>query len=499
MSATSAGWRFEYEGLGSLPPLAWIARIRDGVVRVQCGRSVRCEGAGFFEGTWAGPGDLACAASATTVFGSGIVLDGSDLVVVPPAHTLDPIYHATEPDATLVVANTFVGLLAATGRELDEVTPYPLLFGSINRGITHGKFDIPTTDAPVTVNFYENLRVAGDGKTTIRPKPREKPFTSFADYRDRLIERSRSCFANAVGYEPAVALSSGYDSTAAAAVVARAGCRRAFTFRTGWAWAGYSGDTDSGERAAAALGLSVQFFDRHAYMELDDTPDAEFLASGMTGEDVIYRSMESALPRSVLVSGFWGGAAWRGKDRANISRADLSGASMGEFRLRVDMIHLPLPYIGGIQQPSMTALRDLPDTLAYSVGGVYDEPIARRLAEEAGVPRQDFGIQKRATSQRISKYGLDALSPSARASFEEFAGDAALSSLPRKAEIKRRHRIAIKLANALHVPRLVDGLVERRWRVVHLEPTLGSLLLRWAVARLRPRYAAAAKSDGVSD
>jgi hypothetical protein len=474
-----------------LPPLAWLARIRDLVVRVSCGRSVRLDDNGFFEGTWSGQSGLAAAARASTVFGSGILVDGRELVVVPPSHTLEPVYLATEPDGTLVVSNSFVGLLSATRRELDPGALYPPLFGTSNRGLSHAVQRIPTTTDPVTLNYFENVRVNVDGSTTLRPKPREEPFLGFADYRRRLVEHMRSVFENAPDNVPAVAMSAGYDSTAAAAVAAQAGCRKALTFRSGWAWAGYQGDADSCDVAAAALGLSVEHFDRLAYQQIPDAPEAEFLATGMTGEDVVYRSMEQALQSTLLVTGFWGGAAWRGRGRPNLSRIDLSGASLGEFRLRVDMIHVPMPYIGGLQQPTLSALGSSPEMAPYSVGGVYDEPLARRLAEEAGVPRGSFAVQKLAVSQRLNARGLEAMSASGRASFEQFAGVGTLARLPRKQTITRRHRAAIKVAQRFRADRLVGGLVERKWRVVHLEPVLGSLLLRWAVDHVRPRYSAA--------
>jgi hypothetical protein len=50
--------------------------------------------------------------------------------------------------------------------------------------------------------------------------------------------------------------------------------------------------------------------------------------------------------------------------------------------------------------------------------------------------------------------------------------------------------LAIRLAHALRVPRLVAGLEERKRQGVHLEPLLGSLLLRWALGVVRPRYRA---------
>jgi len=498
MTSPVSPWRFEFQRSPSLPPLAWLARVRDLVVAVNVGRSVRLDERGFFEGTWSGAPGLPAVARSSTVFGSGIVIDGRELIVVPPSHMLEPVYLATERDGTLVISNSLVALLCATGRELDSETLYPPLVGTSNRGLSHAVQATPTTTDPITLNYFENLLVNINGSKIVRPKPRDEPFGSFSDYRDRLVAHVRSAFDNAPGYSPAVAMSAGYDSTAAAAVGAAAGCRRALTFRTGRAWAGHRGDADSCDVAADALGLTVDRFDRLAYQQLLDAPEAEFLATGVTGEDVVFRSLERALPSTLLMTGFWGGAAWRGFDRTNLSRIDLSGASLGEFRLRVDMIHLPMPYIGGLQQPSFSAFRSSPELRPYSVGGGYDEPVARRLAEEAGVPRSSFGVQKLAASQRLNLYGLKAMSASGRASFERFAGKDALTSLPRKKVIRGGHRAAIKIAHALHADWLVAGLVERRWRVVHFEPVLGSLLLRWAVDEIRPRYAELVRSANVA-
>jgi len=487
-------WRFDFEQTPSLPPLAWLARVRQATVAVRHGAAVRVDEQSFFEGSWAGPPQIQAVVGAATVFGSGMVIHRGELIAVPPAHPFEPIYLATKRDGTLLVSNSFVCILSATGRKLDPKQLYPPLFGLINRGLSRAVTQIPTTTDPITVHYFENILIARDGTTSIRPKPREAPFRDFVDYRDRLRDRLRSTFENAPGYSPVVALSSGYDSTATAAVAVHAGCRRAYTFRTAWPWAGYHGEDDSGESTARTLGMSIQVFERLAYQGLPDAPEAEFLATGLTGEDVVQRSMEADLPRSVLLTGYWGGAAWRGYSRPSLSRLDLSGASMGEFRLRVNFIHIPMASIGAINQSDLIRIRSTTEMRPYSVGGLYDEPVARRLAEEAGVPRGTFAVQKRAASQLIHRFGIDALSPSGRASFESFAGPEALASLPRRDRLGRRHRAAIKLAHRLHADRLVAGLVERKWRAVHIEPVLGSLLLRWAVEEIRPRYAAVARA-----
>jgi hypothetical protein len=477
----------------ALPPLAWVARIRPGVVTAECGSSVRREQDGFFEGTWAGPPEIGALAEATTVFGLGIVLTGDGPLVVPPSHTLDGVFLVAR-NGELVCSNSLVGLLVAGGLDLDPEAPYPRLFGQINQGLSRAVIDVPTAGPPIRQQYFDNLLIGRGLAPISQPKPREAPFASFEDYRTRLVERVGSAFANAPGYRPLATISSGYDSTASAAVAAAAGCREAMSFATGEPWRGYSGTADSGAPAAAALGMSIATAERLAYMQRDDAPEAEFLANGMSGEDVFFRSAEQLLARTILVSGFWGGAAWRGQERSELQRIDLSGASLLEFRLRTDFINLPVPYIGGTEQPGLSLLARSPEMRVFDLGTNYEEPLARRLAEEAGVPRGSFGIQKKAATVRLHRHGLAAMSESGRRSFEAFAGHEALARLPQRAEFGRRHRAAIHLAHGLRLPWLAAGIEQRRRESVHFEPTLGTLLLRWAVEQVRPRYAAVTPS-----
>jgi hypothetical protein len=174
-------------------------------------------------------------------------------------------------------------------------------------------------------------------------------------------------------------------------------------------------------------------------------------------------------------------------------------------RIAVGSISQPRLYarkitgLGGLQQPGMSVIRSSAKMKDWAVGGEYDEPIARRLAEDAGVPRASFGQEKMAVSQRIHAFGLDAMSASGRKSFEAFAGPEALAKLPRKDAVRRRHRFLIRAAAKLHVDPLAAGLRERVRQAVHHEPVLGSLLFRWAVEETRPRYAELAPAEPISE
>ena len=285
--------------------MAWVARLSDGCVEIAAGTSARHEDGAFFEGTWAGPGALAALPEQTTLFGSGMVARGTDLFVLTPSHHLEGLYHARIGDK-LFVSNSLVGVLTAGGLELDPGTDYPSIFGASNelwrlieeetesggRRLVGNRLSIPTTSEPVTAQFFENLLIGRNLSITEARKPRERPFELFEDYRRRLTEATASIVANAGAYQPVVSLSAGFDSTAVAAVASHVGCSRAVGFSSARPARSDGSTNDSGEPTAALLGMDYEEFDRLAYRALDDLPEAEFLATGMAGEEIIFRGVE---------------------------------------------------------------------------------------------------------------------------------------------------------------------------------------------------------------
>jgi len=69
----------------------------------------------------------------------------------------------------------------------------------------------------------------------------------------------------------------------------------------------------------------------------------------------------------------------------------MGGCALGEFRLRTGFIQFPLACSGALHARAIKAITDSPAMKPWSIGGGYDRPIARRIAEEAGVPRHLFG------------------------------------------------------------------------------------------------------------
>lgn len=505
MTLAQRAWQFDHRVEPTLPPLAWIATVTPGAVSVTCGASVQRFEAGIFEGTWAGPREVTSLPEAATVFGSGIAVRGLDLLVITPSHHLEGVYFARAGDA-VVLSNSFVAVLTAAGLDLDPEFDYPSMFVSATAlcwliddlsvaerpQLIGSQVVIPTLTEPVTAQYFENLRIGEDLTLTEVRKRREPAFESFADYSRRLVTAIQSAVANAASYEPLMALSSGYDSTAAAVIAAKAGCRRAVGLRTSRPAARDGSIDDTGSGTAELLGMSYELFDRLAYLGADDLPEAEFLANGMTAEDIIFRAFEPALNGKCLLTGYWAGTQFamsHSDEWRQVSPASTAGADMGEFRLRADFYHLVVPVFGATQDPGAPRLLDRAEMEPYRVGGHYDRPIPRRLAEEAGVPRGNFGVVKRAANVLFQREGLAAFTPRSRRSVEEFARSNGRSlDFRKRRQTRRADRAAIALAHLLRLHRFARPLERRRASLVHFEPEFGTLVFRWAVSVMAHRY-----------
>jgi hypothetical protein len=494
-------YRLAFRAEPDLPPLAWLALVDSvrGVVSVVAGTSVRAWDDGFFEGTWAGAAEPSAIASSTTVFGSGIVAgaDGTTTVVTP-SHTMSGVF-ARSANGITVLSNSLTAILAVTGASLVRDGRYPSRFIQTIEGVGNSPIELPSDTGTLDFHFWWNLALERDGSLRPVRKPDEAPFLSFADYRGRLSAALASVFTNAPGYEPAISLSSGYDSTTVAVLAAENGCCRVLTFAEGRRTRKSGpGLGDSGEANAKRLGMEAQAFDRLAYMRRMDLPEAEFMATGMSGEDVIMSAYEPSLGRGLLLTGNQGNGIWRlgGSTRTDLRRSGLDGASLHEFRLRRDFAFVPLPTFGLTQRPSVMAISASHEMKPWSVGGRYDQPISRRIAEEAGLPRGSFAARKHAVAALIHTDGEDALAPATRDAIRQFArANGEGLRFPERFKVTRWHRALIKVAPRVGAEGLVSGMEESRRALVHFEPAVGTLLLRWGVSVIKPRYASLRKSD----
>ncbi|CAN5816416.1 hypothetical protein BH24CHL5_BH24CHL5_06830 [soil metagenome] len=469
--------------------MTWLLRARPPSAEVVIGTGVRQLESCIFEGSWVGGPGADGLLGSTTPFGSGVVAAGAELWIVPPGHTLEGVYIHRAGNA-LTASNSLVALLVGTGLELDPAVDYMPLFDASVRGRL--RTAIPTSDGPIEACFYDNLAIDLDGRPTTMVKPREAPFTDFANYRARLSAALASVLVNAPeGVEPVNSISSGYDSAAVAVISAEQGLRRALTISDGKRVKGSASLDDSGEAVARHLGMAVERIDRAAYLRRTDLPEAEFLASGFTGEEVVFRAMEDGLRGGMLLTGFYGdGMFWMNRPRRPLLwRSDQSGSSFGEWRLRTGFIHVPLTCFGSHDYRVTQFISRSAEMRPWVIGQRDDRPIPRRILEEAGIRRGTFARRKRAASGTIHVEGPTALAQATRASLDRFAAGEGhtVRFLPRG--LRRWERVVLKVSRRVGLEKVAARVERRKLRLSVTESAFGNLLLRWAVSVVRERYA----------
>lgn len=492
-----------------LPRMAWCVRLGRDDADLLCGNSVEVRGDSFFEGAWAGDAESFDFASATDVFGSGGQLSEDELVVVSPSHTLERIQYIRTGDQTLI-SNSLVFLLTASGAELDPRYPrYATDFaGVIYHGIRDNETTVPVrfprspgiTDGQVHLVYVRNVRFHRNGGVSFVDKSTGRPFDTFDEYVDQLVDvlsktvDNAAAQSRAVTYTPLASISSGYDSPAVAALARRVGCRKAFTFTHARGRRAHAED-DSGRPIADVLGYELTELDREGYRNAGEFPEAEFLATAMSGEDLNMAGLEGEVGRSVFFSGHYGGRVWDLHTYPDelLRRGDMSGASMNEFRLRADFVHVPAPFIGARRHPTLLKIAQSEAMKPWSTGTDYDRPVPRRIAEDAGVPRAAFGHTKRATTALLHVGGGSAWTARTRQAVRDYA---------RAQNLPIRTRLSYLADAAAESSRALNHRVLSRLNLMHLAPALanrplgihshtalGPLPMLWAIDRISARYA----------
>ena len=238
---------------------------------------------------------------------------------------------------------------------------------------------------------------------------------------------------------------------------------------------------------------------------------------------MIFAAARPLLPGRLLFTGYHGDRVWSiapGYVSDHIVRGDPSGGSLLEFRLSTGFQHLPLPFAGCLNQTDVFAIATSPEMASWSVGGNYDRPIPRRVAETAGVPRHLFGQHKRAASRPYRGTGTVVapevfLSPRSMARFREFS--VAAGGLERLRSLPEALLVAIcgsRLGESYKVARALEAVGIKaigafKWR--YSKPiTAASLLFRCSTGQcgsgdcctegrlaLETRLAAKATTTGV--
>jgi hypothetical protein len=505
----------------NLPPLAWLLDVSASLNRpvLHHGPHVELFDSGFFEGGWDGDFARADFDRSANVFGSGAKVHSTSATFVPPSHTVESLTFFSG-DRLCAVSNSLAFICAYSGCDL-EPTAWRSgeRFAAITQGLNNAVQALRFKDGLLTVVYHHNFNVVDGALHQVTPKVLPPQFENFASYTGYLFKTARAVCNNAAcggrirRYESLVtAISSGYDSSAAAVIASMLGCREAVSLKLS-----QRGDSDSGAKLAEVLGLDLQEFEREESVSRLDATVAEFLCSGTQGEDYVYRVFQDVLSGKVLFTGFGGDNVWtRGSPpTAELKRMDLTGNSMGEFRISRDYVLLPVPYIGCLRHPCLHRIANSAEMASFSVGGEYDRPIPRRIVESAGVPRDAFARRKRAASL-VFYSQIALLSKNARtqiAAFEKrlrlswrdhalsrllvarwFVGNALFRGSKRLTQLRGQRLPPVKLLRP--IGRIGASVLTRMfgpYEVFDHGHPRNAILQRWAISLVRIRYLCATR------
>jgi hypothetical protein len=409
------------------PTLAWIARVEpeSNVVQIWHGKRLETRSEWFCEAVWAGDFAQADFDLTERVFGSGARVRDGKIVFVSSGSTLDRLISIDTPHGTFV-SNSLPCLMQRVGAGVDPTSPkYRDFFGGIIKGINDYPRELQTSAGPVRLTYFRNL--AWDGANLHeRDKPDTcGPFRVFEDYRAFLQETINAIAQNITSPLRQIpmrmmgTMSSGYDSAAVSAIAQQAGLREVISISHS-----KFGSSDSGEPVAKALGLNLTLIDRQAWEKLD-YPEVPFLSSDGKGEDVYFHGAKQHLEGCALFTGFLGDLNWLTGDHGsngrgpNLSRGDRSGLSLTEFRLWAGFINCPIPFLGAMHIDQIVPIGQSEAMKPWDFGGDYSKPVARRILEEAGVPRGAFAIEKKAASV-VFHSARNMLSPSTQKDFAKW-------------------------------------------------------------------------------
>lgn len=412
---------FAYQSAASWPRLAWLAVCEIGActVRVIHGAAVECLPNWFCEAVWDAPFAEGNFDQTDLVFGSGGRRRAEQIVFVSAGSTVDRLQVAVRGEHTFI-SNSLPCLLEAIGARLHPAfRGYVEFFETVTLGIDHPMPDLPLRQGSVRLVYHHNLHWDGARLHTIpKPAPRRnfERFESYAGFmRDGLkrIAHNMGSSQRARAWSWLGTISRGYDSAASAALAHEAGLRRVITLHES-----RPGVPDAGTAIADAMGLEYVVVDRLAWKHQASLEPLFLVADGQ-GKEIMLAGAAAELPDRVLLTGSAGGTAWSmspSQTGNNLARTVHAGLSMSEYRLHCGFIHLAVPYMGLRQLPDLVRLSRSPEMAPWDTGGSYSRPIPRRLVEEAGVPREQFGVSKTGASIRFL-IGEDPWSGSSRRAF----------------------------------------------------------------------------------
>lgn len=386
------------------PPLAWACKVeRDPAnITVWCGAFVEQTENSIFEAVWDGTVSPIDLDQSSLVCGTGLVIRDKIITFVTSSNTVDRIWLIKTVSGGWV-GNSLPALLAVSGSRLkDDYLSYDSNLTKIIHGIDQYVRQMPLHDGTIEVLYFQNMVYDQKNWQRVDKNDNSPPFISFDTYYNYLLTSASLLASNASSKQRAypiemlTTISRGYDSPTAAIIARHAGCRKALTLTRARS---IFARNDSGANIARRLNLDCEEYERPSSI----SSEAEPYFWAVLGEpaDANFSAFKFPKTPSMLFTAFNGGVVWDihvRKRNQFMARHDLTGLGLCEYRLKKAFFHCPVPFWGIRRAKELQLLSASQELKRWSIGGNYDRPICRRIIEEAGIPREWFGVQKKATS-----------------------------------------------------------------------------------------------------
>lgn len=398
--------KLKYSINKNIPKLAWYAEICKGqdTVIVECGDNIEYNEEWFVEGAWCG--DFREGAFTNDIFflGTGAILRGDTICFATPGHTLERIY-IIKSNGKLALSNSLSFVLERMQASLDfDYLEYEKAFHSILNGLDVYQKKIPLSDKEkeLWALYYCNIEVDSKLNVKLSNKRKTPMFASFTEYYQSLLNDLQKLKENIqaeerkIKYGIVTTISSGYDSAACAVVAKKMGCDIAVTFTGSEKYV-----SDDGSDIARKLGYSVVVKkNAEAYKTSNKLVEAEYIAGGELGTGIVFSAFDEEFKNNLVLIGEGGDHIWDRNahdvnDVVRFSDELYSGTTLIEPRLRLGYIYLPLPMYCATSWSSIYAISNSSEMKKWSLQNNYDRPIPRRIVEEAGIKRKDFGVGKK--------------------------------------------------------------------------------------------------------
>lgn len=416
---------FSVDSDSSLPALAWLCEINGAEYRFTVGQGVETGETFIVEGVWDGDFTEARFDEAEHFYGSGARLDSDGVCVfVPPRLCTDYLFvlHDKKKSRTSV-SNSFNFIFTVAEISLDGDF-YRTFKSNLNKttneesalGADRGSPLIAENDHFAMYRMmYHNFTVDMNGNINYMMRiPAKKQISSYTDYKRFILEKIESIIANGTAPErknpfgTVSMLSTGYDSCATSALCAQCGVKEAVTLDVV-----VGGHNDCGENIAKALGMECRKVQSPLGKNVPvlkaamarDCDLLEFVATAGIGDNVVFKTMEPILKGKIVFSGLYGDGCWSKEGNGSGLAHHLPYMkSRTEFRLRTGYCLVPVPALGAYFPYFLDKINSSPEMDPWRLNNHYDRPIPRRMAEEAGVPRNLFGMRKAANNPDIVNY-----------------------------------------------------------------------------------------------